>query len=404
MNKQLSQKRFVLFLALVAAVALATGIRDSVVSNYVKEVYAADSFRRGVVEAVCEVPGILCTVIIALLSFLGDFRLSLLSQVVALAGFVLLGLFTPAFAVVLLFLFIQSVGMHVFMPLSDSMCMALSEQDQIGRRMGQYMSVKSACCLAAALLVFFGFRSGILSFKTEIKWIFIIAAVFTLVAVFLGFALVGSAKGLGFGKKPRLVFRKRYKYYYLLTVLHGVQKQIALVYGTWAVIEILGKGTDTVALLLIVSYFLCMFFMNYVGKCMDRYGIKKMMYVDALTFIFVYLLYGLVIWGITAKVLPGSGWAGILVYVLFVADRLSMQIGVVKSIYLKSIATDPEEVTLTLSTGTSLDHCAAIVASLACGVIWEQWGSQWVFFLAAIFSLGNLFVAWKIRPEEETKK
>ena len=73
-----------------------------------------------------------------------------------------------------------------------------------------------------------------------------------------------------------------------------------------------------------------------------------------------------------------------------------MQIGVVKSVYLRSIAVKPEEITATLSTGTSLDHVVAIIAAQISGVVWTVWGPQWVFFLAAFFSLGNLFVAWRI--------
>lgn len=126
-----------------------------------------------------------------------------------------------------------------------------------------------------------------------------------------------------------------------------------------------------------------------------------MMYVDALTFIIIYVIYGFVVWGITSHLLPGSGWPVMVVYALFVMDRLSMQIGIVKSVYLQSIAVNREEVTATLSTGTSLDHIVSILAAQVSGLIWTQLGPQWVFFMAAFFSLGNLFVAWRIHPEQE---
>ena len=77
-----------------------------------------------------------------------------------------------------------------------------------------------------------------------------------------------------------------------------------------------------------------------------------------------------------------------------------MNIGVVKSVYLRSIAVKPEEITATLSAGTSLDHVVAIIAAQISGVVWIVWGPQWVFFLAAFFSLGNLFVAWKIPKDK----
>jgi MFS family permease len=137
---------------------------------------------------------------------------------------------------------------------------------------------------------------------------------------------------------------------------------------------------------------------------MDRFGIKRMMYLDALTFIIIYIIYGFVVWGIVEGVLPDHGWSVWFIYLLFIADRLSMQIGMVNSIYLKSIALDPEEVTSTLSTGISLDHLVSITAALIGGVVWSTWGSQWVFFLAAAFSLGNLYVAIKVQPEKEQEE
>ena len=99
-----------------------------------------------------------------------------------------------------------------------------------------------------------------------------------------------------------------------------------------------------------------------------------------------------------------SGIAAWMVYALFVMDRLSMQISMVKSVYLRSIARRDDEVTATLSTGLSLDHAVTIVAAVAGGYIWSAWGSHWVFFMAAFFSLGNLVVAWRVRPEEEREQ
>jgi MFS family permease len=151
------------------------------------------------------------------------------------------------------------------------------------------------------------------------------------------------------------------------------------------------------SLLIIASSFLGIFFLNALGRLIDRFGIKKIMYLDALTFIFIYIIYGFVVWGITSSVLPSSGWPVMTIYILFVADRLSMQIGVVKSVYLRSIAVSLDEVTPTLSAGTSLDHVCAILAAQLSGVIWTYIGPQWVFFMAAFFSLGNLFVAWRVK-------
>ncbi len=404
MKEKVKQLRpeILMFMILISAVALGNGLSDAVYSNYFKEVYHVTAFQRGFIEFPRELPGLLCAFVIAALGFLGDIRVAFIAQVLAAIGVTLLGLLTPSFGIMLIFLFINSMGMHLFMPLSDSIGMSLAEPDQIGKRMGQISSVRAAFSMIAALLVFFGFRIKVFSFATDIKWVFIVSAAAFLCAIVTAALMISKVKPKKSApKKLKIKFRKQYRYYYLLTVLKGVQKQIAYVYGTWVIVDLLLKKADTLAILTIVITFISIFFLSKLGRWMDRFGIKKMMYLDALTFIIIYIIYGFVVWGVVEGVLPDHGWSVFFIYLLFILDRLSMQIGMVNSIYLRSIAVDTEEVTATLSTGISLDHLVSIIAALAGGLIWAKWGSQWVFFLAAAFSLGNLYVAIRVQPERE---
>jgi len=404
MKRKILQMRpeILMFFILISAVALGNGLSDGVYSNYFKEVYHITAFQRGFIEFPRELPGLLCALVIGILGFLGDLRVAFIAQVLAVIGVTMLGLFTPTFGVMLIFLFINSMGMHLFMPLSDAVGMSLAEPNQIGRRMGQYSSVRAVFSLISALLVFFGFRTGFFAFNTSIKWIFIVSAGAFVCAAIMAVIMIRRIKPQKSApRRIKLVLRKQYRYYYLLTILHGVQKQIAFVYGTWVIVDLLLKKADTLALLTIVVGFISIFFYTKLGRWMDQFGIKRMMYVDALSFIGVYVIYGFVVWGITSGIIPNQGLSIWIVYLLFVLDRLSMQIGMVNSIYLRSISWDKDEVTSTLSMGISLDHLVSILAALAGGYVWSLWGSQWVFFFAAAFSLGNLFVAYRVQPDME---
>ena len=398
-------KEMILFFILIAAVAFGNGLSDSVYSNYFKEVYNVTARQRAFIEFPRELPGLLCALVIASLSFLGDLRLSLLAQILACVGLIALGLFTPPFGVMLIFLFINSLGMHLFLPLQDSIGMSLAEPDKIGQRVGQYASIKISVGFLVGILVFIGFRTGIFTFKSDVKLIFLIGAFAFFIASIVAIILIKSVKSESSVTKNRvrLIFRKEYKYYYLLTTLHGVQKQIAYVFGSWVIVDLLLKGADIMSLLTITSSFIGIFFMRMLGKWIDKFGIKKIMYLDALSFILVYIIYGFVVWGVTSNTLPQGSWSVMIIYALFVLDRLSMQMGIVKSVYLRGIAVNPDEVTATLSTGTSLDHIVSILAAQVSGIIWVSFGPQWVFFMAAFFSLGNLFVAWRIEPTKSKK-
>ncbi len=407
-NDRYKKTNLILFFAIIALTAIGNGMSDSVYANYFKEVYNVNAFMRGFIEFPRELPGILGTLIIAALSFLGDMSTVLLAQLLAAVGLTVLGLFTPSFGVMLIFLFINSMGMHLMLPLSDSIGMSLAEPDKIGKRVGQYTSVKSAFTFLAALCVFIFFRSGVFDFAKSIKLNFLIGAAAFIVGAIVSVILIKRTRKYKapFPKSKRkfkIIFRKQYKYYYLLTVLNGVQKQIAYVYGSWVIIDLLGKKADTMALLIIISNFVCIFFMNMLGSMIDKFGVKNMMFVDALTFIIIYIIYGFAVWGVSSGVLMNTGWAVIFICVLFVLDRMSMQIGVVKSVYLRTIAMDVDEITTTLSTGTSLDHIVSIAAAAIGGMVWTYFGSQWVFFMAATFSIGNLIIAYKVNPQKEAE-
>ncbi|HWP79994.1 MAG TPA: MFS transporter [Candidatus Acidoferrum sp.] len=401
MTEEARRRALVLFFAVVALAALAAGMAEPVMASYYKEAYHVTAVQRGFIEFPRETPGMLCAVLIAALSTLGDIRIALISHILTAIGLGVLGLFTPAYGVMLTFLFVYSMGTHLFMPVQDAIGMSLAEPGYVGRRMGQYASVKAGLSFFAAGVVFVGFRAGFFDFTRTTKLNFVIGgAASVLAALFTALLVHTVGPQTAASKKFKLTYRRQYKYYYLLTVLGGVQKQIALVYGSWVVIELLGKGADTLAMLYIVANFLCIFFMRALGGWIDRFGIKKMMFLDAFTFIGVYVVYGLAVWSIEDAAISRALAAG-AIYVLFVADRLSMQVGMVKSVYLRSIAWDPKEVSAVLSTGTSFDHIVTIFAGAAGGLIWEHWGSHWVFFVAAAFSVGNVLIAAIVKPEEE---
>lgn len=383
------------FFIATSVIGLAAGLSSTVFSNYYKDVYNVNASMRGFIEFPRELPGLFCLVVIGVGSFLGDIRLAIIAQVFCFIGVLALGLLTPPFAVMLVFLFINSLGQHMYMPLNDSIGMSLvKDKSKMGMRLGQFRSVNTTFHLIAGLIVFFGFRYGFFTFKTQFKLIFIISASLFLIVLILFIVLNKVAETRTITKRSfRFVFKKEYKFYYILATLQGAQKQIMLVFGPWVLIEILGQGAATLSLLTIISSFLGIFFIRIIGKWIDRFGIKKLFVADALSFIVVYVLYGLLSSGFDKGTLALTGIPFLLACGLFVLDRMSMQMGIIRIVYLKRIVLDAADITPTLSTGISMDHIVAIICAYLGGLAWVAWGPQYVFFIAAALSLINLFIA-----------
>jgi MFS family permease len=398
-----AKKEFVVYFLILALTALGLGLSDGVFSNYFKEAYNVNAFQRGLIEFPRELPGIISIVVISLLSFLGDVRISIIAQLLSAIGLVLLGFLTPTFAVMCIFLFINSMGMHLFFPLSDGIGMSLIKGEEVGKRMGQYKGVSTAFSMVASIIVFVGFRSGLFSLTAPVKVTFVIAAVIFAV-VFILFLYMNRIVKVPIkeDRKLKLIFRKEYKYYYILAIMTGVQKQIMAVYGPWVLIDLLSKRADTIAILGIIGSFIGIFFIPALGRWLDKYGIRKMLYADAISFIGVYIAYGFLASGFSSGILSKAGIPVILTFVLIILDRMSMQMSMIKTIYLRSISVDKSEITPTLSFGMSMDHIVSIVCAYIGGIIWTTLGPQYIFFFAAAASFVNLAVAKLVVIKEET--
>jgi MFS family permease len=392
------KKGMKLYFAVIAFTALGLALSNDVMSNFFKEAYNVTAYQRGLIEFPRELPGMLLIVVVAGLSFLSDIRISIIAQILSIIGLLALGVFTPSFSVMLIFIFINSMGMHLFFPMQDSIGMSLAEPENIGQRMGQYKGMFTAFQMIGTGIVFLGFKLKLFSFETPTKWIFIISALLFMIVAIL-FIYLNKAMHIegNHPKKVKFIIRKEYKFYYTLVVLYGAQKQMMIVYGPWVLIELLGKRTETIALLGIIGMFIGIFFIPALGKWLDRFGVKKLLYADGLSFVLVYLFYGILSAGYVSGAIGKSGVPVLLAYVLFILDRMSTQMGIVRTVYFKSIAVDPTDITPTLSLGISLDHVMSIVFGVLGGIVWTQFGPQYIFFLAAALSLINIYIASRIQ-------
>lgn len=394
-----SNHHFKVFLWMIALATLGASLASSVLSNYFNEVYNVSAAQRGFIEFPRELPGVLTILVIAGLSAFSDSKLLLVAQGLSIFGILTLGLVTPSYSIMLLFIFINSLGQHMNMPLQDAIGMELMDKDKMGKQMGQFKGITSAFFMVSSLLIFLGFRFNIFSFQTEIKWVFVASAAVSLLTLPFILYLYKYVKSKG--HRVKFVFRKEYKYYYTLVVMYGVQKQIMLVYGPWVLISLLGKQSDTIALLGIIGSFAGIFFIPRLGKWLDQYGVRKLLFADALSFIFVYIAYGILAGGFTHGTFATVGLPLFLTYALFIIDRMSNQMGMIRTVYLKKIAVEPSDVTPTLSLGLSLDHIVSIICAMISGIVWGKFGPQYIFYGTAILSLVNLFVAFKVHDDSK---
>ena len=352
-----------IFACILVCIALANGLGDGIFSNYFNEVFHINSVQRGFIEVPRESPGVLCMVAVAALGFLGTVRMTIVSQILSLIGLVVLGFFSPSYGVMLVFLFIHSLGSHLFMPLNDSISMSLAS-------------------------------AGIFTFQSKKIIPFILASGFLVLAIFLLFLFLRIMKTEETVKNHRLLFRKRYLPYYVLTLAYGCQKRIRIIFAPWVIIKLLEQGADTVALLTIATHFMGTLAAPAIGRMLDRLGTRKMLCIEAGYIAVAFSAMGLISGMLADGTLSKSGPQAFLVFGAYILCILFEQFNMVHSFMMRSIALDKSEVTRTLSVGLSVDHIMAIIASPVMGLVWESLGVQYVFYLAALSASFQLIAAF----------
>lgn len=272
--------------------------------------------------------------------------------------------------------------------------MSLASAGKEGATLGKFKGINTMGAMIAACIVFVGFRTGIFTFQSPKILPFILASGFLVLAILLLFLFLRIMKTEETVKNHRLLFRKRYLPYYVLTLAYGCQKRIRIIFAPWVIIKLLEQGADTVALLTIATHFMGTLAAPAIGRMLDRLGTRKMLCIEAGYIAVSFSAMGLISGMLADGTLSKSGPQTFLVFGAYILCILFEQFNMVHSFMMRSIALDKSEVTRTLSVGISVDHIMAIVASPVMGLIWESLGVQYVFYLAALSASFQLIAAF----------
>jgi len=371
-----------MFIPVVAIIGFTTNIIDSTFNNFLKETYGLSGMARSVIELPRELPGFSVAFVSALLFFLSSRRLAALSMFLQAAGLILIAYFAPRFNIMLVWLFVMSLGQHLFMPLSSAIGMELAKPGAEGRRLGQLNGIRTIATIAGSGLVMVGFSYLHFTFRLA----YTIAAGFLVIAgVFMLFMKPVKVHKPG----VHLALHREYSLYYLLSMLFGTRKQIFITFAPWVLVTIFNKSTALIALLYTIGGIIGVIFQPLLGSMIDKFGERAMLTLEGVVLVIVCLGYGF------SQIIFGE--AGFYVAALcYIVDMLLFAFGMARSTYLKKIATDPAHVSPALAMGTTMDHVFSITVALASGVIWSVFGYQYVFVIGAVIAAAYAVAARRI--------
>src|SRR5512138_4003568 len=153
-----SSRELILFATASLVLGMAFSIMDSTFNNFLNDRFALNGFERSFLEFPRELPGFLVVFVSAALWFLCSRRLGVVTMILSAIGAILIGFVSSSYWVMVIWLFIYSLGNHLFMPIASTIGMELAHEGQDGRRLGQLNSIRNLAAVLGSFSMALGFR------------------------------------------------------------------------------------------------------------------------------------------------------------------------------------------------------------------------------------------------------
>lgn len=385
-----SSRELILFASAALILGMALSIMNATFNNFLNERFSLSGFERSFLEFPRELPGFLVVFVSAALWFLGSRRLGVVSILLSAVGAFLIGFASPSYWVMVMWLFVYSLGDHLFMPIASTIGMELAREGQDGRRLGQLNAIRNAAAILGSFMVFLGFKYAGFTFQHT----FAIAAAFLLLAAFLLYQMTPEKVVT---RRGYLQLHKEYKLYYALNVISGARKQLFITFAPWVLVQVFEQPTQIMATLFTIGGVIGILFQPLLGWAIDKLGERFVLAAEAVILVAVCFGYGF------AKFLLPVNIAFLVVCICFLVDQMIFSVGMARATYLKKIAKQPDDIQPALTAAVTIDHIFSISAALVGGLIWSTFGFQYVFLMGAALAIINFFTALRVRiPQTST--
>ena len=371
---------------------LAYGLYKGVIDNYLAEVVGMSGFDKGVSEFFRELPGLMLVFILAALYTFSAERIYKLGALFMLAGMAAQALVPASRVLVILCIFVFSLGDHMQLGMRSSLSLQYSREGRGGEALGLQNAGHQIGTLAGFLAVI---GASLLIKNTAGLY----RGAFAVSAGIIGLGFLSSLRMTGESvadeRNRRFYFRRKYLKYYMLEVFYGARKQVFLTFGPYVLVLFYGANAMVISALFALAS-VCGFFASpVVGKIIDRFGYKVVMISDTLILVVVCFFYGF-----AHHIFP-KNVAFMVCCLNYILDSVISLASMASNVYVQDISDNAEEVRATISTGVSVNHLITILIALFGGWIWQALGIETLFVLSALLGLCNSGYAATIKVRKK---
>nr|WP_321251451.1 MFS transporter [uncultured Ruegeria sp.] len=346
---------------------------SALLNNFVIEVANFDGADIGLLHTVREIPGFLAVGVIAVILFIRE-------QVLAMISLILLGVATavtawfPSLGGLLFVTLFSSIGFHYYETVNQSLQLQWLPKDRAPQVLGWLVAMGSASTLVVYGLIVLTWDRFDLSYNT----VFMAAGGLT--------ALLGLLCLVAYPQfdaptpqTKKIILRRRYWLYYALQFMAGARRQIFIVFAGFMMVEKFGFDVHELTGLYLINLLINMTAAPMLGKAVAMFGERRTLIFEYTGLAIVFAAYGGIYW---------FGWGVLLAAILYVIDHVLFALALALKTYFQKIA-DPADIAPTAAVAFTINHIAAVFLPALLGLLWVVSPGA-VFGLAAAMALVSL--------------
>ena len=370
------RRPIVLLFLMAFAMPIAFNTWSALLNNFVIEVANFDGSDIGLLHTVREIPGFLAVGVIAIIIFVRE-------QVLGLVSLVLLGVATavtayfPSLAGILTLTMLSSIGFHYYETVNQSLQLQWLPIANAPWIMGCMMALGSAATFIVYLIILLLWEPLGLGYNI----VYVCGGAAT--AIIAVFAMVAYPQFEGpTVQNKSMVLRKRYWLYYALQFMSGARRQIFVVFAGFMMVEKFGFEVHELTSLFLINLMINMLVAPLLGRIVQRFGERRTLVFEYVGLALVFLSYGGVYY---------LGWGVLVAAFLYVVDHIFFGLALALKTYFQKIA-DPADIAPTAAVAFTINHIAAVVLPVTLGLLWLV-SPLLVFLIAAGMACVSLSLA-----------
>ncbi|MFN3145565.1 MAG: MFS transporter [Paracoccaceae bacterium] len=378
-------RRPIAFLVLTAfAMPVAFATWSALLNNFVIEAAGFTGVEIGWLHTVREIPGFFAIGVIALIMFIRE-------QVLGVVSLLLLGVASavtawfPSLGGLLTITMLASIGFHYYETVNQSLQLQWIPRDRAPQVLGWLVAVGSGASLVAYGLLVVTWRA----FELSYNFVYLVSGGMT-AAIAIYCLLAFPQFQAPTPQTRRMVLRRRYWLYYALQFMSGARRQIFVVFAAFMMVEHFGFDVHQVTALFLINFLANMLCAPLMGKAVARWGERRALGFEYIGLTLVFLAYGGIYW---------FGWGVAIAAALYVIDHILFALAFALKTYFQKIA-DPADIAPTAAVAFTINHIAAVFLPAALGYLWIVSPSS-VFVLAAAMAATSLGLAMLIPRHPE---